>query len=131
MPKMTYENLNKAVYIGCDHLGIKAHKVYASFFRSDDGGIGWCYGDTDEQHIEINQNIRGEDWIEVLGHELVHAYQYQMGELEDAGSMQLYWHGNKFVVYPWQTHEEYMRQPWERQAYRQQAEVRAAIMERW
>ena len=130
--KLTYENINKCVDIASDILDINPNEIIVDIYRDkSDDAIGYCSGDIEEVHIGINQDLRGNDWVEVLAHEMIHARQYLNGELEDAGPLQMYWHGNKFVlVKELFDHDAYRRTPWEREAYGGQTKLMEQIYER-
>ena len=130
--RLTYENLYECMHAAADILDINANEIIIDIYRdAEDSAIGYCSGDIDEVHIGINQCLRGNDWVEVLAHEMIHARQYLNGELEDAGPLQMYWHGNKFVlVKELFDHDAYMRTPWEREAYSGQTRLMNQIKEK-
>ena len=123
--RLTYHNIDRALRIGCAYLNINPLDVIVDIYRdSSDDAVGYCSGDADEAHIAINQSTKGNDWVEILAHELVHAKQYLEGELEDGGPMVHYWQGNKIVtVKELFDYDAYRQLPWEREAFSKQKEI--------
>ena len=129
--KLTYDNIHKCIDAAADILNINSADITADIYRDPaDDAIGYCSGDIDEVSISINQCLKGNDWVEVLAHELIHAKQYLHGELEDSEPMVHYWHGNKFVtVHELFDYDAYTRLPWEREAFSKQRSLMKQIKE--
>jgi hypothetical protein len=66
--------------------------------------------------IELNKELKGDDFTTLIFHELVHAKQYCTGKLKDYDKKgkKVCWNGYDYSNY------QYSRQPWEMQAYRSQ-----------
>ena len=130
--RLTYENIERVVRVGSSILGIDPNAIVCDIYRDrNDDAIGYCSGDHEDVQISINQDLRGNDWVEVLAHELIHAKQYLTGELEDAGQLTMYWQGNKIVMLKAIfSEEEYKLLPWEAEAFRGQHKLMEQIYER-
>ena len=81
-------------------------------------------GDEGRQHfeIELNKELKGDDFSTLVFHELVHVQQYAKGWLKDLNKKgsKVWWRGFQYENY------DYYKQPWERQAYRKQETVNKA-----
>ena len=117
--RLTHDNITATIIIGCHFLDINPNKISYDIYRKQEGGIAWCSGDADEQYIEINQRNLGNDYVTSIAHELVHCMQYQKRWLGQRG-MIITWKGDEFIGGIHQTYEEYIAQPWEKQAYAMQ-----------
>ena len=86
---------------------------------------GWTErGDEGRQHfeIELNKELKGDDFSTLVFHELVHVQQYAKGWLKDLNKKgsKVWGRGFQYENY------DYYKQPWERQAYRKQETVNKA-----
>ena len=129
--QLTYDNIHKCIVAASQILDINPNEISIEIYRDpSDDAIGYCSGDIDEVSISINQCLKGNDWVEVLAHELIHAKQYLHGELEDSEPMVHYWHGNKFItVHELFDYDAYTRLPWEREAFSKQRSLMKQIKE--
>lgn len=74
-------------------------------------GDGFCWEEDDNDYaIEVNSKLTGDDFLTAIFHEMTHVKQYVKGELLDDD-----------IFY--KTHEEYINQPHEVEAYRVQEEL--------
>ena len=78
-----------------------------------------CWGNRNSVEIEIARGSEDSDFpfdeiMLNLGHELIHAKQFLKGDL----SANLRWNERKNILY-----DQYMSQPWEREAYRDEVEI--------
>ena len=66
--------------------------------------------------IELNKNLKGDDFTTLVFHELCHVEQWAKGKLADLNKKGniVRWKGHIYENY------SYTKQPWERQAYRKQ-----------
>ena len=66
--------------------------------------------------IELNKNLKGDDFTTIVFHELCHVEQWAKGKLADLNKKGniVRWKGHIYENY------SYTKQPWERQAYRKQ-----------
>lgn len=67
-------------------------------------------------NIELNKELKGDDFTTLIFHELIHAKQYVTGQLKDYDKhgRKVFWNGYDYSNY------QYSTQPWEMQAYRKQ-----------
>lgn len=80
-----------------------------------DGGDGFCWEEDDNDYaIEINKKLSGDDLLTAVFHEMTHVKQYVVGEFDG-------------VEIDYKTHDEYLNQPHEIEAYRVQEE----LLEEW
>ena len=85
--------------------------VTISLNRNLEHGDGFCWWEDESDYaIEINSKLSGDDFLTTVFHEMTHVKQYVKGELFD---------GDIF----YKTHDEYINQPHEIEAYRVQEEL--------
>jgi|TARA_R110001592_G_scaffold47240_3_gene149872 hypothetical protein len=84
-------------------------------------------GDNGRQHyeIELNKELKGDDFTTLVFHELTHVLQYAKGLLKDLNKKgtKVWWRGFQYENF------DYYKQPWERQAYRKQETINKAWKE--
>lgn len=88
------------------------------FNKDDDGAVGWCYPEfytKSPRHfcIEISKDLKIEQFIKTMFHELTHMRQYAKNELYDCykrGAFRTIWKNEDF------TNTEYTERPWEIEA---------------
>ena len=109
----------------CRELGINRlwSKVIILNFETtlDSDSEGLCWGDTKEGYVDIHiarkslgEKLSYESMMQTLAHEMVHAKQYLRGEL---CGYSMSWKGKKPRNY------QYENAPWEKEAYKLEAEL--------
>ena len=95
--------------------------------RQRDGNNGIC-SKTDDKEISIavDSTLELPQILLTLAHEMVHAKQYirgqYRGELSRNGKMKRIWLGKQYSV-------EYLKRPWEREAFRRESELVNALLD--
>lgn len=84
--------------------------------ETDLGADGFCTQEEDDSYlIELSYDLRGEDLIRTVIHELIHVRQYVRGELKqihkDGVGPRMYWHNIDM------TDRSYDERPWEQEAH--------------
>ena len=87
--------------------------------RCENNYYALCWGNRNSVEIEIargseDETFHFDEMMLNLGHELIHAKQFLKGDL----SANLRWNERKTILY-----DQYMSQPWEREAYRDEVEI--------
>lgn len=109
----------------CRELGINRlwSKVIILNFETtlDNQAEGLCWGDPSEGYVDISiarksleEKLSHESMMQTLAHEMVHAKQYLRGEL---CGYSMSWKGKKPRNY------QYENAPWEKEAYKLEAEL--------
>lgn len=84
---------------------------------AEDDAHGWA-DKMSRRHfeIELNKELKGDDFTTLVFHEMCHVEQWAKGLLSDLNKKGnvVRWKGHIYENYP------YTKQPWERQAYRKQ-----------
>ena len=137
---LTYANINKAVNAASDILALDSNAIDVEIYRdATDTTVGACMGDHEDVTIQINQHLNGNDWVEVLAHELIHAAQYLQGRLADATPGFITFDGTTYQspllakltqdLDDESTYNYYRNTPWEVEAYDGQAALAQQIKE--
>ncbi len=117
---------NACLYLGLFEL-VGKEIVIEVKKKLENDSYGICYGDEDavEIHLALTQwdrPLSREDKLSTLGHELVHARQYLMGDLKnssgDSGEEWGIWKGNTYL---WTDNSDEL--PWEQEAYKLEKEI--------
>jgi len=87
----------------------------------DDAEAYHCCVEKNYHEIDIQQGLIEEDFITAIFHEMVHVKQHERGELKDHGIRKA-WKGEEHISI-FSTTDEYMKLPWEEEAYRLQEEM--------
>ena len=87
----------------------------------DDADAYHCCVEKNYHEIEIQQGLIEEDFVTAIFHEMVHVKQHERGELKDHGIRKA-WKGEEHISI-FSTTDEYMKLPWEEEAYRLQEEM--------
>lgn len=67
---------------------------------------GYCFEIADREYeIEIDRRLKGDDLLTTVFHEMIHVRQGVRNEYDDSG------------LATYKTHEEYLKLPWEIEAY--------------
>lgn len=114
----------------CDYLGLlhltEKEIVVTLKHRLENESYGICYGDENCVEIQIAQTQFGrrlsrEEKLSTLGHELVHAKQYFLGELKNSIEEDIDYGIWKGVKHLWTDNHDEL--PWEQEAYRLEKEI--------
>lgn len=81
---------------------------------------GGCLADGRNFQIEIDNNIKDDDFITCVFHEMVHVWQHVSKKLVEKNGRS-YWFGEDY------TNTSYLDQPWEIEAYKMQE----TLLEKW
>ena len=90
--------------------------------RGEDA-TGFCWeGDSNREfNLEIKQSLNEEEFIETVCHEMVHVWQGATKRMTEESNKRLWLcKDGKYRNYP---NCDYMRQPWEVEAYRMQSDL--------
>ena len=126
------EMFHKAAKFYIKYLNIQKfkYKVYiclAPKMREKDGNNGVC-GMTGKHEISVavDSALDTLQSLTTLAHEMVHVKQYvrgqYRGELARNGKMKRIWLGKQYSV-------EYIKRPWEREAFRREMELVNALLD--
>ncbi len=81
---------------------------------------GYCLAITNREfHLEIEKTLTEDDFITAVCHEMVHVKQFARGETRDVNMFTKQWKGTEYLS-AYSTIDEYMRLPWEKEAYEMQ-----------
>ena len=124
--------LAEYAYLACEYLGLfnlKNKEICIELKKYLEGdSYGICYGDEDSVDIHIalyqwGKPLSRVDKLSTLGHELVHAKQYLLGDLQNStdkeGLEVGVWKGNTYLWDDCNTE----RLPWEQEAYKLEMEI--------
>lgn len=87
----------------------------------DDADAYHCCIEKGNHEIEVQAGLIEEDFMTAVFHEMVHVRQHERGELKDYGIRKA-WKGEEHISI-FSTTDEYMKLPWEEEAYRLQEEM--------
>ena len=88
--------------------------------KNMDRADGYCLAESKRSFVlEIDSRLKGDDFITAITHEMVHVKQYARGETADVNQFTKSWKGEEYISL-YSTVEEYMKLPWEEEAYRLQ-----------
>ena len=144
MTEVTNEQVQEFIDTACMLMQIESDRIDWMWDDVEEMGntYGACYGDDEEQYIEINCSTPLRQLWEVIAHELIHCRQHQQGALREAYTdvviPGIYWTDLEtgeesfhecmdvyaYVNHPvtdQQIHDRYMNYPWEQEAYREQS----------
>jgi hypothetical protein len=112
-----YLNINKFKY--------KVYVCMAPKLRQRDGNNGICSKTgSKEISIAVDSALALPQLLMTLAHEMVHVKQYvrgqYRGELSRNGKMKRIWLGKQYTV-------EYLKRPWEQEAFRRESELVLAL----
>jgi hypothetical protein len=116
-----------AKYLNIEKFKYKVYICIAPKLRQRDGNNGIC-SKTDDKEISIavDSTLELPQVLLTLAHEMVHAKQYirgqYRGELSRNGKMKRIWLGKQYTV-------EYLKRPWEREAFRRESELVNALLD--
>lgn len=116
--------VEEAFYFAVEQLMPRKKNLDVEIYLTDieDDAEGYhCHIDDGEHNIELQQGLIEEDLITLVFHEMVHVRQHERGELRDHGIRKM-WKGEEHISI-FSTTEEYMKLPWEEEAYRLQEEM--------
>ena len=140
MLEVTNEQIQDFIDTACQLMEIDGSAIDWWWDDETEMGNTWgaCYGDWEEQTIEINCSTPRKELWEVIAHELIHCKQHQQGALNEAYEgvvvpgvwwkdletgettfyecMDIYAYINHPVT-DQQIHDRYMSYPWEQEAY--------------
>ena len=119
------KSIEKYVENLCKELGINrmwSKAIFINFKTTlDNQAEGLCWGDPSEGYVDISiartsigKKMTMKSMMQTLAHEMVHAKQYLRGEL---CGYSMSWKGKKPRNY------KYENAPWEREAYKLEAEL--------
>ena len=92
-----------------------AYEVWVDLKHDTDTALGWCWEeDSRVYRVEINKKLLGDEFLTTIFHEFVHVRQYLKKQF-----------GIGVVSY--ETHEEYMELPYEKEAY----ELQEVLLDKW
>ena len=142
MNEFSNERIQNYIDAVCHVLQIESDRITWWWDDETEMGNTWgaCYGDDEEQTIEINCTTPRDELWEVISHELIHCMQHQNGsmreEYENVVIPGVWWRhedGSQeffecMAVYAYvnhpvtdeQIHQRYLNYPWEKQAYAMQ-----------
>ena len=81
---------------------------------------GYCLAITNREfHLEIEKTLTEDDFITAVCHEMVHVKQFARGETKDVNLFTKLWKGAEYLS-AYSTIDEYMKLPWEKEAYEMQ-----------
>ena len=138
------DDIQRFIDACCAELQIESGRI--DWWWDDDTEMGstWgcCYGDDEEQTIEINCGAPRDEIWEVIAHEVIHCKQHQCGQLVETTTDNLvpgvYWRAEdgsqtfytSLAVQAYieklddiQVHEAYLNRPWEKEAYAGQSRL--------
>jgi len=88
----------------------------------DDAADGYhLHVDKYEHNIELQTGLPTDDLVTALFHEMVHVRQHERCQMKDRGLIKV-WDGVEYLSL-YSTVDEYMRLPWEAEAYKLQEEL--------
>ena len=86
---------------------MKTLDIYIDLDNNMDTADGYCYSVNPREFVlQIDNRLKGDDFITAVCHEMVHVKQYAKGELTEKGAVQ--------------TLEEYLELWYEKEAYKMQ-----------
>lgn len=101
---------------------IRTLDISLQIMKIEDKVDGYCLCiDNRTFEIEIQSGIHYEDFVTAIFHEMVHVKQHVRKELVDKGFIKI-WKGEDWISM-FTTVDEYMRFPWEAEAYQMQEEL--------
>ena len=116
-----------AEYLNITSFKYKVYICLAPKMRQRDGNNGICSRTGDKEiSIAVDSALALAQMLMTLAHEMVHAKQYvrgqYRGEWSRNGRMKKIWLGKPYSV-------EYLKRPWEREAFRRERELVYALLE--
>lgn len=96
-------------------------EIWLTDMPYDDADGYHLHVDKYEHNIELQTGLIEEDLITALFHEMVHVRQHERGQMKDKGIIKV-WNGDEYLSL-YSTVDEYMRLPWEAEAYMLQEEM--------
>ena len=96
-------------------------EIWLTDMPHDDADGYHLHVDKYEHNIELQTGLIEEDLVTALFHEMVHVRQHERGQMKDKGIIKV-WDGDEYLSL-YSTVDEYMRLPWEAEAYKLQEEM--------
>lgn len=116
-----------AKYLNITKFKYKVYICMAPKLSQRDGNNGICSKTGDKEiSIAVDSALALPQMLMTLAHEMVHAKQYMRGqyrgELSRNGKVKRIWLGKQYTV-------EYLKRPWEQEAFRRESELVIALFD--